>query len=868
VRSLALASMLVLATLRSASAPGADEMQPALWPAAVQRTLTNRADVEAMVDRLLAGMTLEEKVGQMIQADIASITPAQLQQYKLGSILAGGGAAPGNDVRTTPQAWLELTSAFFSASLESGTPAHRAIPIIFGIDAVHGNAKIVGATVFPHNVALGAMHDPGLVRRIGEATAQEVAAIGVDWTFAPTVAVVRDPRWGRSYESYSESPELVAQYAASMVQGLQGAPDSTQFMAPGHTLASVKHFLGDGGTLSGRDQGDDEAPETVLAHVHGAGYPPAIQAGALIVMASYNSWHGTKLHASHYLLTDILKGHMGFDGFIVGDWNAHEQIPGCTKFDCPAAYLAGIDMLMAPDSWRALYDNTLAEAKSGVIPAARIDDAVRRILRVKALAGIFDRAPPLQRADAGHFAELGSAAHRAIARQAVRESLVLLKNEHGILPLKPDAHVLVAGEAADDIGTQCGGWTIDWQGDHNSNADFPGATSIFAGIKAAVSAAGGTAVLSPDGTFSDKPDVAIVVFGEGPYAEFEGDRETLEYGLYDQRDLELLRRLHARGIPVIAVFLSGRTLWVNPQINASDAFIAAWLPGSEGGGIADVLFRAADGSVPFDFTGRLAFSWPRTVMPVTFDAAGGRPSGALFERGFGLDYAHATDPIRVAHLDEQPHVPADRRERDTLYHAAHVTAPWSIYLADSGLGAGAEVRLTTTSQESPRRGLLVTQESAGITARWNGTVPTILRIAGRMSDFRPHSADNDAIELRYRLDEAPTEPVLVGLRCEPPYYRHPSDAPGGALGLAAAMQTAWKCGTQSGALIDLTRTLKSVPVGAWRTYAYSLACLAAQGADFSAVEAPFAIATSGRLALTISEVRLVRQKGPPHCGGA
>ena len=860
---LTVGAMFVVGAICAAVALRAQEMQPGLWPAPAHRTVAREAEADALADQLLTNMTLDEKVGQMIQADIASITPAQLRQYKLGSILAGGGAAPGNDMRTTPKAWLDLTNAFFSASLETGSTTHRAIPIIFGIDAVHGNAKVVGATIFPHNVGLGAMHDAPLMRRIGAATAQEVAAIGVDWTFAPTVAVVRDPRWGRAYESYSESPLLVAQYAAAMVEGLQGAPDSADFLGPGHTLASVKHFLGDGGTLGGRDQGDDQAPETVLAQVHAAGYPAAIEAGALIVMASYNSWRGTKLHSSHYLLTDILKGQMGFDGFVVGDWNAHEQIPGCTKYDCPAAYLAGVDMLMAPDSWQALYSNTLSEAKSGAIPAARIDDAVRRILRVKVLAGVFDRAPPLQRPDAGQFDVLGAAAHRDTARQAVRESLVLLKNEHGILPLSPHSRVLVVGQAADDIGTQSGGWTIDWQGDHNTQEDFPGATSIFAGIQSAVTAAGGTAVLSADGSFDARPDAAIVVYGEGPYAEFEGDRETLEYSPGDTRDLTLLHRLRSQGIPVISVFLSGRAMWVNPQINASDAFVAAWLPGSEGEGIADVLFRAADGSIAHDFTGRLGVSWPRTAMPATFDGVKEQARGALFARGYGLDYAQAGSAAHVAHLDEDAHVPADRRTRDTLYHAAHVTAPWSIYLADAGLGAGAEVRLTTARQESPLRGLVVSQDSTGVTARWSGAAPTIFRIAGRAVDYRSRSDTNTAIEFRYRIEQAPTEPVLIGVRCMAPYYRHPADAPGNV----TTTSSAWKCGSERGAFMDLTPTLKSAPLNAWRTYSYSLSCLAAQGADLSTVEAPFAIATSGRLTLTISEVRLLRQKAVPRCGG-
>src|SRR5580692_5405757 len=407
-------------------------VHPNLWPkAASAASTTDRT--ERFVDRLLSQLSVEEKVGQMIQADIASISPAELRQYKLGSILAGGNAAPGNILRTTPQAWLNLTDAFFRASLTdaaavdaaavdaaavdaavahvgtAGAGVHRPIPILFGIDAVHGHAKVIGATIFPHNVALGAAHDPDLVRRIGEATAEEVAATGVDWTFAPTVAVARDVRWGRSYESYSESPQLVAEYAAAMVAGLQGQRDTPQFMAPGHTLSSVKHFLGDGGTLNGRDQGNTLLPEAELRSVHGAGYPAAIKAGALIVMASYNSWNGVKMHANRYLLTDVLKGRLGFQGFVVGDWNAHEEVPGCTKYRCAAAILAGVDMLMAPDGWRQLYENTLAEAQSGEIPQSRIDDAVRRILRVKVIAGMFKREAPKQRQGAGDFTQLGSA---------------------------------------------------------------------------------------------------------------------------------------------------------------------------------------------------------------------------------------------------------------------------------------------------------------------------------------------------------------------------------------------------------------------------------------------------------------------------
>jgi beta-glucosidase len=809
----------------SASAPDMS-VHLALWPAAPPQSTDPVA--EAFVEQLLAQMSDEDKVGQMIQADIASITPAELRTYKLGSILAGGNAAPGDNVRAPPQAWLNLTDDYHRASLAADSTSHPPIPILFGIDAVHGHAKVRGATIFPHNVALGAAHDPELVQRIGRATAEEVASTGIDWTFAPTVAVARDIRWGRSYESYSEAPQLVAEYAAAMVSGLQGERGTPQFMAPGRTLSSVKHFLGDGGTIGGRDQGDTVVSEAQLSEVHGAGYPAAIKAGALIVMASYNSWNGVKLHANQYLLTDVLKGRLGFEGFVVGDWNAHEEIPGCTKYRCAAAILAGVDMLMAPDSWRQLYKNTLAQVRSGEIPRARIDDAVRRILRVKTVAGMFKRAAPKQRGDAGDFSRLGSAAHRALAREAVRKSLVLLKNDHNTLPLNPHAKILVAGDAADSIGAQSGGWTVDWQGDHNSNADFPGATSIFAGIQAAVAAAGGSAVLSQAGKFSQKPDAAVVVFGESPYAEFEGDRENLEFSPNDKHDVELLRRLRAAGVPTVAVFLSGRPLWVNPEINASDAFVAAWLPGSEGAGIADILFRSADGSTT-DFTGRLAFSWPQTAMPVTFDGAD-RVSGALFSRGWGLSYRSVTETAR---LSEDPRVaPQWIGARGELVHAGHVTAPWSIFVADDG----AQVHLTTARQESPHGAVVAASDAEGSAVVWSGTRAGMFIISGRPSDLRPQAARGVTLDVGYRVDRTPEQSVRVGVRCTEPL-----------------------CGSQNGAMRDVTRIFRSARSGSWQTLSIPLSCLAAKGANLASVDVPFAIETSGRFGLTISEVKLAQK---------
>jgi beta-glucosidase len=818
---------LVIGAPAAFSAP----LAPESWPQGSHSQPDPETDV--FVAQLLSRMSVQEKVAQMIQADIASITPDELRTYKLGSILAGGNAAPGGDVRTTTRAWAELTLQFHRAALDLRGGAHQPIPIIFGIDAVHGDAKLIGATIFPHNVGLGAAHDPELIHRIGQATAEEVALSGVDWTFAPTVAVARDVRWGRSYESYSESPELIAQYAPAMITGLQGDPHTPQFLAPGHTLASIKHFLGDGGTQHGRDQGNTLESEPALRGVHAAGYLAGIDAGALIVMASYNSWNGVKLHGNRYLLTDILKGRLAFDGFVVGDWNAHEQVPGCTKTDCPAAILAGVDMLMAPDGWKELYQNTLAEVQSGKIPAARIDDAVRRILRVKVIAGMFRRGAP-EPVSAADLKGLGSSAHREIAREAVRKSLVLLKNEHGILPLNPASRILVAGAAADDIGTQCGGWTIDWQGDRNLNRDFPGATSLYAGIKAAVTAAGGSVTLNRGGQFSEKPDVAIVVFGETPYAEFEGDRETLEFSPNDKSALELLRRLRAQGIPTVSLFLSGRPLWVNPEINASDAFVAAWLPGSEGEGVADVLFRRTDGTRPYDFVGRLSFSWPSIAMPVTFDAAD-NVSGALFARGFGLGYR--SDSVSAPLPEDRGIPPRSNAPAGSLFYADHVVAPWSIFVADNG----AEVHLTTERQASPQGAVVVSLDPNGVAATWSAAHSGVLLISGRAADYRLQAQRGAAIEMSYRTDRMPEKPVHIGVRCSDPL-----------------------CGVAGGALLDITSAVTAAPIGAWRSLVVPLSCFAAKGADLTRVEVPFEIETAGRFGLTLSAVR-VTESGSAAC---
>jgi len=626
----------VLGSAGGLSAVTAAATPPPAWPA-VSNAVRKDDALEARIRTLLAGLTLEQKVAQMVQPDIRSVTPDDVRRYRLGSILNGGGAFPANRKYSTVADWVTLADAFYDASMDDTNGP--AIPIVWGTDAVHGHNNVIGATLFPHNIGLGAMRDPDLVEKIGAATAREVAATGIDWTFAPTVAVVRDDHWGRTYEGYSEDPEIVRAYAGRMVTGLQGAAGTAAFLDGAHVLATAKHYIGDGGTALGVDRGDNRASEKQLLETHGQGYVSALGAGVQTVMVSYNSWQGWKMHGHEYLITEVLKRRMGFDGLVVTDWNGIDEVQGCAKDKCAQAVNAGIDLFMVPEDWKNFLNNTIAQVRSGDIPEARIDDAVTRILRVKLRAGLFERGRPSSRALAGHDAELGAAEHRAIARQAVRESLVLLKNRGGLLPLDPARKILVAGDGADDIGKQSGGWTISWQGSGNTNADFPGATSIYAGIRQAVAAAGGSATLSVDGSFAQKPDVAIVVFGENPYAEYEGNVKSLEYGKVPRgggaKDLALLKKLAGAGIPVVSVFLAGRPLWVNPEINASDAFVVAWLPGTEGAGVADVLFKSRNG---FDFRGKLSFSWPR--YPDGRVVNRGDPADlAAYPYGYGLTYA-------------------------------------------------------------------------------------------------------------------------------------------------------------------------------------------------------------------------------------
>ncbi|TYT26824.1 glycoside hydrolase family 3 protein [Luteimonas viscosa] len=807
-----------------ADAPAADattaSIDPANWPQP-EWPFADDAELEQKVDALLASMTVEEKVGQIIQGDIGSIAPEDVRKYRLGSVLAGGGSDPGGKYNARPEEWLALADAFWEASMDT-SGGGKAIPVIWGIDAMHGQSNIVGATLFPHNIGLGATRNPDLLREIARITAIETRTTGMEWTFAPTVAVPQDDRWGRAYEGYSENPELVASYAGVFVEGLQGKPGTPEFLDDHHVMSSVKHYLGDGGTGNGKDQGDTVVSEAQLRDIHAAGYVPSIAAGAQAVMASYNSFHGEKMHGHKPLLTDVLKGRMNFGGFVVGDWNGHGQVRGCSNTDCAQTFNAGLDMAMAPDSWKGMYESTLAHVKAGTVPMERLDDAVRRILRVKFRANLFEKPKPSERALGGRFELLGAPEHREVARRAVRESLVLLKNQGGILPLSPKSNVLVAGDGADNLSKQSGGWTLTWQGDGTTRADFPNADSIWDGLEAQVTAAGGTAELAEDGAYTSKPDVAVVVFGEEPYAEFQGDLSNLMFKSGKSGDLELIRKLKADGIPVVAVFLSGRPLWLNREINAADAFVAAWLPGSEGGGVADVLLQGADGKPQHDFKGKLSFSWPRRADQYA-NNHGQADYDPLFAFGHGLSYADDGD---LAALPEDAGIDADATSGNTWFERGVPTTGFTLRLVGADGNAMDVVHPAAKTGDGSLEMSAINhevQEGARLFA-WTGKATVQL-------------LSNEPLDLTRETNG--DVPVVTTLRVDAP----PTD---GKATLSAG------CGEGCRGEVEIGEALANLPRGEWTRVAVPLKCLRLHGADTGKLAVPFELTTGAgsRIALT------------------
>lgn len=808
-------------------------VNPEIWPK-VESPVGLDTAMEARITELLSQMTLRQKVGQIIQADIGSISPEDLKTYPLGSVLNGGNSAPNGDNRSPASAWLDLADQFWDASKDADLGGGPFIPLLWGTDAVHGHNNIPGATVFPHNIGLGATRNPSLLGQIGAITAQEIRIGGQEWTFAPTIAVVRDDRWGRTYEGYAESPEVTASYAGELIKGIQGEAGSDGWLQGPKVIATAKHFLGDGGTAGGRDQGDNLDSEEELRDIHGAAYPVALEAGTQSVMISFSSWQGQKLHGHKGLMTDVLKGRMGFDGFIVGDWNAHGQIEGCTNESCPAALHAGLDMYMAPDSWRGLFDNTLAQAEADEIDLKRLDDAARRILRVKMRSGLFEAGRPSSRPLAGDYDLLASPASKNVARQAVRESLVLIKN-NGVLPLSPKMNVLMAGDGADNIGKQSGGWTLSWQGTGNANSDFPGGTSLFDGVERHVKAAGGSVELSVDGSYKAKPDVAMVVFGEEPYAEFKGDIDNLSYSPGDDSDLALLQKYKAAGIPVVAVFLSGRPLWMNREINSSDAFVAAWLPGSEGGYAADVLFTDAGGEVAYDFKGTLPYSWPRTAVQTPLNV-GDENYDPLFAYGYGGSYAK---PVKVGALAEEAGIALSVKNDNDYFRVGKAVFPWAMYAADD---AG-KTTIATTRGRSPIGIVQVNSADDGAqenirTVTWDGRGQAQFEIGGNAIDLSRQTTGDMAVYFRIRRD---------------------GDLDGKNLTMKVLCGTNCKAGTQ-----ELAQSLAAVPKGEWQEYNVKLSCFG-EGDALDQVTAPFVLASDDEVAIALSDVRLVANEGAAGC---
>jgi beta-glucosidase len=563
-------------------------------------------------------MTLDEKIGQMVQVDSSALQDkSDIATYFIGSVLSGGNSDPA--AGNTAQDWLDFVNRFKPYARQT----RLKIPLIYGIDAVHGHNNVNGATVFPHNIGMGATHDPALVERAARVTAEELAGTGIRWTFAPCVAVVQDPRWGRTYEGYGANPALVSRLGAAAVRGFQGGELSS---APDSVLACAKHFIGDGGTENGIDQGNTVGDAATLRQLYLPPYRAAIAAGVGSIMVSYSSWNGMKMHGNAPLLTGLLKNELGFRGFLVSDWAAIDQLSPDYKQDVQLSINAGLDMVMIPNGTDKTnnYVEFIHDLKSlvaaGKVPVARIDDAVRRILRVKYQMGLFQEPA----ADPALTSAIGSPAHRAVARECVRASLVLLKNENGVLPLsKKIKHLVVVGAGADDLGMQCGGWTVDWQGGHGNLTQ--GGTTILEAIRRTVSPAT-EVTFSPAASHVNGADAVVAVVGESPYAEMKGDRSHLDLS---EKDLDLIKRARAGGAPVVTLLLSGRPLVLHSALADSSAFLAAWLPGSEGSGVADVLF----GDYPP--TGKLPRPWPENNGHLRADDPNAQP---LFPAGFGLTY--------------------------------------------------------------------------------------------------------------------------------------------------------------------------------------------------------------------------------------
>ena len=808
-----LAAAALLHTAASAAPAAAAPLKD--WPR-IRSAVAPDARLEAQVAKIVAGMTLRQKIGQMTQPEIKTVTPDQVREYYIGSVLNGGGSWPQMNKRATAADWVALADKYYDASMS--TDMAIKVPVVWGIDAMHGNSNVMGATLFPHNIGLGAARNKALVGKMAQAVGQAVRATGINWVFAPTLAVVRDDRWGRTYESFSEDPVLVREYGAVYVRGLQG-----DLKGDATVIATAKHFIGDGGTDQGKDQGVTNVSKVDMINIHGAGYYSSLAAGAQTVMASFNSWNDVgagvdygKMHGSKVLLTDVLKNKMGFDGLIVSDWNGIAQVPGCKNDSCPQAINAGLDLIMVPDDWKAFIANTIKQVEAGEIPMARIDDAVTRILRVKLRAN-------MKKPSASKFAGKPQALQaRALARQAVRESLVLLKNDTGALPLAAGRKILVVGKSADNLSNQTGGWSLTWQGTDNKNSDFPNADSILAGIEAAAGAGNVTYSATAEGVNVAAFDAVIAVIGETPYAEGDGDigpSGTLRHSSRHPEDLAVLQAVSGKGKPVITVMVAGRPLYTNDLLNLSDSFVVAWLPGTEGKGVADVLFKGAH-----DFKGTLSFSWPKSSCQATVNL-GDKDYAPLFKMGYGLKYRSGG---QLGKLDAT--FAAGGCGLTNIYPVFSQAdrATWPLYAASGVAGSertalGADVNRIVTLPGIKVETAQVNTQQDGKLVTWTG--PARLEARGANTVALPAFATaNGALQFDTIVSAAPAGKVMLSV---------------GAGAVDASALFTRLAGKQK------------------QTVRIPLACFTAKGADLARVDTAFAVSSEAAFAAAFANIQIV-----------
>ena len=791
------------------------------------------------IDNLIQNMTLEQKIGQIIMPDIDEVTPEDARKYQLGTFLNGGGKFPNKNKNSSVEDWKKLSEDFYNASpVVNGV----LIPILWGTDAVHGHNNVIGATIFPHNIGLGSTMNPDLIKNIGEAVAKEVLSTGIPWTFAPTIAVPQNDLWGRTYEGYSENPELVSMLGEAMILGLQGEGDS--FLDDNHVLATAKHFLGDGGTKDGIDQGNTIINEQELRDIHGEPYFAAIGSCIQTVMASFNSWNGEKAHGSDYLLQNILREQMGFDGLVVGDWNGHGQVPGCSKENCPQSFNAGVDIFMAPDEWKPLYENTLDQARNGQISIERLDEAVKNILSVKYLLGMFDgRKPHLY-----PYNYIGDNKHRAIARQAVRESIVLLKNNNNTLPIKSGKHILVIGDSANKITKHMGGWTITWQGRENQNSEFPNSKSIFEAIKLKAENNGGSAEFSNSSDYEKKPDVVIFVYGEDPYAEGDGDRKHIFYENQDKRFLKYMREIADKKIPSVSLFISGRPLIVNEEINLSDSFVQLWLPGTAIEGITDVIFTNKNNEINYDFKGKLSYSWPKFSYQTKLNY-GDEEYDPLFPYGFGLTYADENyrDSINIKETIPQ-------RDEITLFlGSAYPSYKEIISYYDSDKNEQIYEGISADIYKNEKAGILISkfdykkQDDAKRIDFGKKNTMKFWEISSGSSEDLSYMK-NGSLELILKPQSLSDKKIELVIQCSKNVNQ---------INISGTKEC-YKA-------FDLSNLLKDEPIGVWKKITMPFSCLNNDSFEISSITSRAKLATSGDWVVDIHSIKYLNNMEIKTC---